>query len=1223
MNRQAFKQRMQDLKSYREQNPGKGYWDFKQQQAPGPYSAGELVKSIEEFTKHEEYLGPPSHNYDFTLSEEWADKHGYYPDERGHKDDRVKKEAHPTHPSKGKWRSLYQFDLTDKGMEDPNFILYGLNDGGQDPQATMTYREGIVLPELTVTPKDNYIYNSYDNIKAYQPGGETGLIDDRTDHPAERPIIIEQNKQVEPYLFELSRYTSSPTVVTTVNNYGDKKHSIPVTISDEGRTIEVGLPEVVVTPKDNLDLGSSVAQGMNQFVESVNNRVGYTLPSTWIGPLFTDDDRSYMEKVTSFEGFENPLLNLGVDIAFPFGMKGGRNFVSKAANTADRYVFMPHSDSFTRGIGGKAGLEDLFESGVIRGNPIGTETTAHEFVKMTKRNRDHFNDIMKSTGVKDSDIHWYQRSLSKEEFDAIKEASKKYFQPSEAPAEGFIRLRRSAPLELYATYDDYLKAIAEDRKSLVNATSFDDSGQPLAYFYDDGRNPLTSGHSYAKSDYGVRINNASSYNPRIFTGHEHYSMPNAVSLTDPNVELFERGPLGITLKLDKRTGKPVITEELKRSVIGRRNASSERVKYYAGGGDTGDDKYNQQLSKLPQSKIGTEEKEWLRNWYQKRREYAKEHPYIANNMNQQLDAVQERFNVDPYTLDYYFEDGMKYPQRLAGYLNSVPIKIYEGNIPGEDPGLTGLYDPLAWYGDNIKLKKYRDKTTLLHELNHVLNVNNKPLLDNVRDRLGKQVMINDKYQVPFEENSRYEYYDDYLLDPAELHSRLTEFRYLNNLDPTKEYKLQDVKEWRKSAKDRELLDLLPDDNTILELINTIASTDNKESDDRVPMAKDGLQTGNDTPVIGTTTYNNYGDITHNIATSFSDDTLNLGLPDIVVTPRDNLDLAGYVNNRMNNAARFGANIMDLTTPVGDVHQLYDVVNDTRSGDYLSAGIGLAALALPFTPTGLKHVKSQFKYIPSVNKSNVAQQIDAMADKAKQGYEYMTDVANAKNRVFESLKTMPYQYRAKKADEIYGTNYSEVYDVVDQLYNHDFFKLPEVLPKRMEARARMQAKPEAVKKFSKTGEGAGPEDFQLETNTELPMDPEQLSVHELNHYMDYIISRHPDASKNNRMLREIEKSLKKTGSSYFRMGTEQKAYMNQLRQILKKDGVIQNLDEPVSEATLKKYLDSMSDENSIKKAFKQHKNIKEYTKWFNSIPLAAVTAPVVNKGRTKESEDKLI
>ena len=29
MDKRAFKQRMQNLKSYRENNPGKGYWDWK------------------------------------------------------------------------------------------------------------------------------------------------------------------------------------------------------------------------------------------------------------------------------------------------------------------------------------------------------------------------------------------------------------------------------------------------------------------------------------------------------------------------------------------------------------------------------------------------------------------------------------------------------------------------------------------------------------------------------------------------------------------------------------------------------------------------------------------------------------------------------------------------------------------------------------------------------------------------------------------------------------------------------------------------------------------------------------------------------------------------------------------------------------------------------------------------------------------------------------------
>lgn len=31
MDKQAFKQRMQNLKSYRENNPGKDYWDWKVQ----------------------------------------------------------------------------------------------------------------------------------------------------------------------------------------------------------------------------------------------------------------------------------------------------------------------------------------------------------------------------------------------------------------------------------------------------------------------------------------------------------------------------------------------------------------------------------------------------------------------------------------------------------------------------------------------------------------------------------------------------------------------------------------------------------------------------------------------------------------------------------------------------------------------------------------------------------------------------------------------------------------------------------------------------------------------------------------------------------------------------------------------------------------------------------------------------------------------------------------
>lgn len=55
MDREAFKQRMKSLKSYREQNPGKGYWDWKVDAlAGGGIADGEV-------TDGEVLVGPPTY----------------------------------------------------------------------------------------------------------------------------------------------------------------------------------------------------------------------------------------------------------------------------------------------------------------------------------------------------------------------------------------------------------------------------------------------------------------------------------------------------------------------------------------------------------------------------------------------------------------------------------------------------------------------------------------------------------------------------------------------------------------------------------------------------------------------------------------------------------------------------------------------------------------------------------------------------------------------------------------------------------------------------------------------------------------------------------------------------------------------------------------------------------------------------------------------------------
>lgn len=247
------------------------------------------------------------------------------------------------------------------------------------------------------------------------------------------------------------------------------------------------------------------------------------------------------------------------------------------------------------------------------------------------------------------------------------------------------------------------------------------------------------------------------------------------------------------------------------------------------------------------------------------------------------------------------------------------------------------------------------------------------------------------------------------------------------------------------------------------------------------------------------------------------------------------------------------------TPIGDAISVKDTYDAVKNRDWL--GAGLAALTvLPFVPSGLRNVKAAARYIPTVNRTD----------------------------------TIPYRNRAEQADKIFGTNYSETYDLLDDLYQHRYFDLPEVQPKDMVASGRLQAKPFAEERFNKTGVGAEPNEFDLWVNTGMYRDPMQLANHEMNHYTDYIISRNIDTSVNNNMLKQLENSL-------------QKAYMNQLRTMLKQNGDIQNLDEPVSSTLLKKYLDKMSDSDPIKKMFKQHKNINAYTKWFNAIPLLGTTA----------------
>lgn len=294
---------------------------------------------------------------------------------------------------------------------------------------------------------------------------------------------------------------------------------------------------------------------------------------------------------------ETALNTLGFT---PYGIKV-LPYVSKAGAKAGEYlgkagtyireqspIFIPAKNSFTRGIGrGTEGITDLVNSGVVRGNPRGTEVTAHQFAKLWRNNRLHFQDIMKDTGIPNIEQKFFSRNLNKEEFNAIKNAASKYSVGNYQSAQPVsLRIINPDPLSKYNSYDDYIKSIQQQVSEVESMTGKIKSGEvkvntklqehenelptgapieerfgpnsdyvgdgyPLTYWYPDGRNPFRRGYDYAGSDWGVRVLNADTQTPFMHKLHEHPSFFYTPRLDSPNVQVFRRLPFGLGLRVPK------------------------------------------------------------------------------------------------------------------------------------------------------------------------------------------------------------------------------------------------------------------------------------------------------------------------------------------------------------------------------------------------------------------------------------------------------------------------------------------------------------------------------------------------------------------------------------------------------------------------------------------------------------------------------------------------
>lgn len=594
-------------------------------------------------------------------------------------------------------------------------------------------------------------------------------------------------------------------------------------------------------------------------------------------------------------------------------------------------------------------------------------------------------------------------------------------------------------------------------------------------------------------------------------------------------------------------------------------------KKYANGGETGED-----------------EKRWLMNWYTKRRLYANQK---ARYINKQLDVI-EKYLVTP-------SSNANVPTYRVG-LDKIPIVINDAKVKKLDPNAKAYYQP----NEGIILSKdYKDENreNLLHEMVHSVNRYGSATGQHINSLIrGTKVYDLGKYT-------------NYLTEPNEIYSRLMEFRKLNNMDPLKTYGKPDIERLRKTGKDVDLLNLFPDDDVILDLLNTTAAIKDKDIN---KVAEGGEIPPNNKPIIpeepqpykGKLYKDRYG-------RKYTED-----------------QLADYYDNSSDEIDRFtGKPFIRGLKPVGDIE---DAANATPVGDAISAydtykalknkdweGAGLAAMGLiPFMPMTVKQFRSKYKgitpkqkyktvshdYNTSVNRNYVQNRIDeALAYDAAVNSK-LTQAKNQTYNVVERLMDDPsYIERAKQVKTQFGDDYMQAYADIINLYNENPLELPSV--ERLNSgnsRARMQRNSNGT--------------YSYKLDPDIADISAPVTEHELSHYADFKRNLdRPDPHGDSNMFYQMKKDIsgRKIDSrdSYYSLPIEQKAHMNQLREYMFQNNYISTRGETVDEKLLKKAIqeaDKLDSMRGVARASRQFKSFNKYTKWFNSIPLLGIGAAAV-------------
>lgn len=548
-----------------------------------------------------------------------------------------------------------------------------------------------------------------------------------------------------------------------------------------------------------------------------------------------------------------------------------------------------------------------------------------------------------------------------------------------------------------------------------------------------------------------------------------------------------------------------------------------------------------------------EDRQWIINWLKRRQKY--------NNpaVQKQAKTALQRAEWDarsPYTTKYS--------------IYTVPVTYKNMR---DDWG--GYYHPNEGVvlNPNVDLQKYGEP--LIHEFSHSVNTNNAEIRNTINTITDKQKIIDRGSDMNI-----------YLTSPEEIHSRLMEFRKLNNLDPTKRVGMPQLQYIKKHGKDRDLLNLFIDDQVVLDLLNNVATTKSN-----IIRAEDGGEVPPDNSPVR--------------VNPFTGKPLANG----AITPVLNIE----------DAANF--------TPAGDVLSIRDAYVAAKNNDLL--GLGLAGLGfLPFVPRiGRSKVsKVDRPPIPEVHPDYFQKQMEKAERAAAKRKQTVNDFYTQQDQAYESLIENEDAFRrAVNADASAGTNYTGVYGDYIKNYSRESsrhndnltsIRLTDDIP----SEAKAQVDPRDLNWIRVNNRYADPDELDPVFQQ---MNP-GLVRHELGHITDEKAGLNYTNKLGDRSKFESESKLKemfpktyKRVQDYLLRGSEIKSHMNEFRDYLSAIGQYSPTETAKS---LRQKLDKYgSNFKNLKILFDSYKSKSQFARDYNTIPLIGTSALGINYYLNQEEQ----